>query len=263
MKWLAAIACAFVAMAAPASAAGITSAALDTVSVVAPPNAALPLALRFTDERGEWRTLKDVIADRPAVLLFADYTCSNLCGPVLAFAAAGLENSGLTPGKDYGLVVIGLDPKDTRADAQAMKIATLGADGPLARASTFLRGDGDAVRAATQALGYHYTYDATRDQFAHPAAAFVLTAGGRVVRVLSGLGLSGNDLRLALTDAGAGKVGSVLDQIRLRCFGFDPVKGIYTASISRWLMLAAALTVLALAAGLAFMTLRFPRGARP
>ena len=75
-------------------------------------------------------------------------------------------------------------------------------------------------------------YDAEHDQFAHPAAAYVLTKDGRIARVLSGLGLSGGDLRLALVEAGQGHVGTLLDQITLRCFGFDPARGIYTASIS-------------------------------
>ncbi len=46
-----------------------------------------------------------------AVLVFADYTCRTLCGPILAFAAGALENTGLTPGRDYHLIVVGIDPK--------------------------------------------------------------------------------------------------------------------------------------------------------
>jgi protein SCO1/2 len=87
----------------------------------------------------------------------------------------------------------------------------------------------------------------------------VLAKDGRIVRVLSGLGLSGNDLRLALVDAGQGRVGTLLDQITLRCFGFDPARGIYTATISRWLTIAGVATALALAGGLAFMASRTQR----
>ena len=85
------------------------------------------------------------------------------------------------------------------------------------------------------------------DQFAHPAAAYVITPAGRIARVLSGLGLDGNDLRLALVDAGEGRIGTFIDHIRLLCYGFDPAQGIYTASIERWLMALAAATVIAFA----------------
>jgi protein SCO1/2 len=229
---------------------------LNDVVVEAVPNAAFPLALRFSDEHGVARTLAGAIGGLPAVIVFADYTCTNLCGPILTFAAAGLEKSGLVPGKDYRLVVIGLDPKDTHRQAQSMKASTIGTHSPLADSSIFLSGTEAAVRAAAAAVGYHYVYDSEHDQFAHPAAAFVVTPRGRVARVLSGLGLSGEDLRLALTEAGEGRVGTLLDQIRLRCFGFDPAKGIYTATISRWLMVFAFATLLALAGALAVMALR-------
>jgi protein SCO1/2 len=252
---LAALLSACLAAATPANAA-ITAATLGEVAVDAPPSASVPLGLRFVDERGVARTLGAAIGRRPAVLVFADYTCTNLCGPILAFAAAGLEKTGLTPGRDYRLVVVGLDPKDSRAAAQTMKTATLGSNTPLAEASVFLNGTQDAIHAATRAVGYHYVYDPDHDQFAHPAAAFVVTAQGRVVRVLSGLGLSGVDLRLALTDAGEGRVGTLLDQIRLRCFGFDPAKGIYTATISRLLMVGGAAIMLAFVFALALMLLR-------
>src|SRR5262249_6335694 len=157
---------------------------------------------------------------------FADYTCHTLCGPILDFAAAGLDHSGLQPGADYRLVVIGLDPKDGRDAARTMRHDHLG--GALAQSAVFLIGSDATVHAATDALGYRSAYDAEHDQFAHPAAAYVLDAQGRVTRVLSGLGLSGTDMRLALVAAGNGHTGTLGDRIRLLCYGYDSVRGIYT-----------------------------------
>jgi protein SCO1/2 len=195
------------------------------------------------------------------VVVFADYTCTNLCGPILAFAAAGLADTGLVPGRDFHLVVIGLNPKDGPDQARAMKASRLGDDqAPLAAAAVMLIGQPDAIAAATQAAGYHYAYDAEHDQFAHPAAAYVVTREGRIARVLSGLGLDGRDLRLALIDAGQGRVGSFIDRITLRCFGFDAVRGIYTASISRLLAIGGAATILAFIAGISLMEFGLRRG---
>jgi protein SCO1 len=38
--------------------------------------------------------------------------CRTACGTIVALAASALTQSGLEPGVDYRLVVIGLDPKD-------------------------------------------------------------------------------------------------------------------------------------------------------
>jgi protein SCO1/2 len=238
---------------APAAAA-VTPAGLDAVRVDAQAGAAFPLPLRFTDAGGVEHSLGEAIGGTPAIIVFADYTCTNLCGPILAFAAAGLAKSGLAPGRDFHLVVIGLDPKDGPREATDMMASHIGAGTPLAGASMFLLGNASALKRATDAAGYHYVYDAETDQFAHPAAAYVVGSDGRIVRVLSGLGLTGDGLRLALTEAGRGRVGTVLDQIRLHCFGFDPARGIYTASITKILTIACGATVLVLAAGIAWLS---------
>lgn len=233
--------------------AGLSRSALDAVQVDPRPDAALPLDLRFVDERGAPRTLGEALARRPAVLVLADYTCTNLCGPILDRAAAGLERSGLRPGSDYRLVVVGIDPGDPIGAARAMKASRVGADTPLASATVFLTGDSASIGALAAAAGYRYAFDSAHDQFAHPAAAFVVTARGRIARVLSGLGLDPADLRLALVEASDGKVGTLVDRLHLLCYGFDPDIGIYTAAVTRWLALGGAATVLLLASGIAVL----------
>jgi protein SCO1 len=194
-------------------------------------------------------------------VIFADYTCRTLCGPILEFATAGLEKSGLRAGSDYRLLVIGLNPKDGVAEAAAMRSARIGTQTPVAAATTFLIADDAAVRAATAAAGFRYVYDREHDQFAHPAAAFVVDAQGRITRVLSALGLDGDDLRLALVEASEGRVGSFGDRLRLLCYGFDPIRGIYTPIIMRWLTICAAATVIVMAGGLALLALKGSRKA--
>jgi protein SCO1 len=227
---------------------------LNEVKIDASAGASFPMQLLFTDVYGVKRSLAEVVGDSPAVIVFADYTCTNLCGPILSFAAAGLSESDLTPGRDFHLVIIGLDSKDGAREAIAMKASHIGEHGALADASTFLIGNTAALDTVTRAVGYHYVYDKEHDQFAHPAAAYVITKEGAIVRVLSGLGLAGSDLRLALVDAGQGRVGTLLDQVRLHCFGFDTLRGIYTTSITKILKMACVGTVVFLLGGLFFLT---------
>ncbi len=233
--------------------AGVNTAVLDGVYVDPAPGATLPLTESFGDDSGRNLTLADALAGRPAVLIFADYTCHTLCGPILDFATAALQQSQLRPGADYRLIVIGLDPKDGLDAARAMRSSRLDNGGPIARAALFLTGTTDAIGKAAAALGYHYAYDSEHDQFAHPAAAFVLTGNGAVTRVLSAVGLTGADLRLALVEAGCGQVGTLADRFRLLCYGYDPVRGIYTARIGRLLEISGAITLAAMAAGILLM----------
>ncbi len=238
------------------AAAGVTSAALNDVAAAPPPNAALPPGLGFVDEVGMPRTMADAIGGVPAVVIFADYTCRTLCGPILEFAAAALAKTGLQPGADYRLVVIGLDPKDGLDTARALRATHIEPGSPINRAAVFLSGSEAAIRAATTAVGLRYAYDAEHDQFAHPAAAYVVDAGGRVARVLSALGLDGSDLRLAIVDAGHGTVGTFADRVHQFCYGYDPVRGIYTERITAMLEIAAGATLIAMAGGIAAMLAR-------
>jgi protein SCO1 len=252
MKHLAALGLTLLILQAPASAA-FTAAELDPISAAPAPGAALPLRLGFIDESGRPTTLAQALAGKPAVVIFADYTCHTLCGPILDFAVAGLGKTGLQPGQDYRLLVIGLDPKDGPDAARAMRTSHLDADDSISGATVLLTGTEDAIRSATGALGYRYAYDAEHDQFAHPAAAYITDAQGRVARMLSGLGLSGGDLRLALVEAGRGAVGTLADRLHLLCYGYDPVRGIYTERITLFLQLAAGATVLVMTGGILVM----------
>jgi protein SCO1 len=241
--------------------AGFTQAVLDDVAVEPRSDATLPLGLRFLDESAQPRTLGEALAGKPAILVFADYTCRTLCGPILTFVAAGLERSGLAPGADYRLVVIGLDPKDDIKSARTAKAARIGSGTPLAAAAVMLTGEEAAIRTATAALGYRYAYDAEHDQFAHPTAAFAVTSAGRITRVLSGLTIDGASLRMALVEAGEGRVGSLGDRLRVLCYGFDPVRGVYMEKITLWLEVGALFTLFAMAVAMVVMTAISRRGA--
>jgi protein SCO1/2 len=239
---------------AASQAAALTPQQYRDVGISLPAAAAVPLDAAVTDDDGRRTTLRELIAG-PAVLVFADYTCTTLCGPIVAFVSAALEQSGLIAKDRFQLIIVGLDPKDTAADAMHMRRAALDGDAVLDGATRFVTADEATIHRLTQALGYRYAYDADHDQFVHPGAAYVLRADGQVSRVLTGLGLSGGDMRLALVEAGEGRIGTIGDEVRLLCSGFDPAQGTYNLMISRILAVVALATVLALGAGIALLVL--------
>lgn len=212
--------------------AGLTRAQLADVGVVPPPDARLDPELQLRDETGKALTLGQAAGGRPVVLLLADYTCTTLCGAATTMAAAALEDLGLEPGRDYRPVVLGIDGKDGPEAAAAAKARELAGFPEAMRTFRFLTADRNAIAAVAAGLGYRFAYDQARDQFAHPAVLYVLAADGRLARVLAGLTLVRRDLRLAIVEAGEGRVGTLGDRIRLMCYGYDAARGTYTATVT-------------------------------
>src|SRR5690349_14098094 len=106
------------------AAARISPTDYSKVGVTLPNNAVLPLTATVTDLGGQEHRLADFIS-KPTVLIFSDYTCRTLCGPILDFVVSALDQSGLPPQGQFRLLVVGLDPKDTAEDAAKMRDAAL------------------------------------------------------------------------------------------------------------------------------------------
>ncbi|KAB1070429.1 SCO family protein [Methylobacterium planeticum] len=241
------------------AAARLTQAELARVVVAPEPDAQAPLDLAFTDAaEGRPLRLSEAIGGRPTLLLPVDYTCGNVCDPMLSMSGNALAATGLEAGRDYSLVLVGLDPRDDTAAARRMLDQELGLPAIAARTRALV-GDEAAVRRLTGALGYGFVPDPGTDSIAHPAAALLLTPEGRVARILSPLALNGRDLRLALVEAGEGRAGHLGDRLALLCYGFDAARGIYTPLIHRILGVAAAATVIALALGILLLSRRTRR----
>lgn len=242
--WTAAL---LIALAVPCLAHGqLIGPQLGKIEAAPEPNAPLPMELKLADEAGDIHSLLQWLGGKPTIWVFADYTCKTLCGPIVSVVSDALRQTGLRPGADFRFVVIGLDPKDSAGDAQAMKDSQVGVDGDLPAATYFLRAGAEDVAALATSFGFRSIYDKERDQYAHPAAAFAVTPAGRVARALPGLGLDAPDLRLALVEASVGRISSFTDHIRLMCYGFDPASGVYTVMAGRLLAGAVALTLMGL-----------------
>jgi protein SCO1/2 len=240
------------------AAAGLTPKDLSQVGLAPPPGARAPLDATFTDAAdGRRLSLGQALAGRPALLMPLDYACRNVCAPMLAVAGTALSATGLAPGADYRLVTLGLNPRADAATARSMVAAQLG-EGSLLAGAVVLTGAPGPVEAVTQAVGYSYAYDRDTESYAHPAGALVLAGDGRVARVLSPLAMTARDLRLALVEAGEGRVGGLADRLVLLCYGYDPQTGVYTPLIRRVLAASGAATV----AGIALLVLWLHRRSR-
>jgi protein SCO1/2 len=236
------------------AAAGLSESQIAEVMLQPPLGARVPNNLNFMDIDGHSVTLGQAIAGRPTLLLPADFTCKEICGPALTVAADALGRTGLQAGKDYSVVVVGLDPQDDLSDARRFVAGQIGGPGVAV-----LTGSADAIGSLMSAIGYRYSRDTSNDAIAHPAGLVALTADGRVAHALSSLALQPTDLRLALIEAGEGRVGGLAGRLALLCYGFDAVHGVYTRKVVTLLQVAGGITVALMAAGIGLLLWRTRR----
>ena len=205
----------------------------------------LPLDVRFKDEMGRSVALGDFFGRRPVVLAFVYYQCPMLCTQVMNGISSALKVLPFTAGKEFDVVLISFDPRDTPEAANAKKRAHL--DHWAARDTSdgwhFLTGEEAAIRRVTSAAGFTYQWDEQTQQFAHVSGLLVANADGTLSRYFYGVEFSPKDLRLALVDSGNGKVGSLIDELLLYCFQYDPSDGRYGAVFMNILRLGGVLTV--------------------
>src|SRR5439155_4944418 len=119
-----------------------------------------------------------------------------------------------------------------------------------------LTGNQASIDRLTKSVGFRYVWDDSLKQFAHPTGITVLTAEGRLSRYLFGVEYWPRDLRFALIDASAGRIGSPVEQVMLYCYHYDPETGPSGVASMRALRLVAAATVLALGAFIVVMVRR-------
>jgi protein SCO1/2 len=227
--------------------------------------AKVPLHLPFKDEHGSRVTLADCTAGKPTVLVLAYYRCPMLCTRVLNGLLDALRAIPDSAGGAFNVVVVSIDPREKPPLAAVKKATYLGEYGrPGADAGWyFLTGDPLAIAALADAVGFRYQYDSETEQYAHGSGIVVLAPDGTVSRYLLGVRYEPRDLRLALAEASAGKVGSPADQVLLLCYRYDPATGAYTFRIIRllkWLSAAAVFGVAGLVGFLAWRGRRRPSG---
>ncbi len=220
-------------------------------------DAQVPLDLPFVDSTGAAVTLGDYFGQsRPVILALGYYACPMLCSLVREGLITSLQDVRLNVGSDFDVVYVSIDPLETpmlAAGARASAISRYGRPG-TEQGWHFLTGNQDAIAQLADAVGFRYVYDETINQFAHGAGIMVATAQGRLARYLFGIEYAANDVRFAVIEAADNKIGTVVDQLMLLCYQYDPVTGRYTGAVMNFVRLAGALTVLIIAAGIYFLS---------
>jgi protein SCO1/2 len=211
-------------------------------------NEPLPLDAPFKDEDGRDVRLGDYFGKKPIVLAFVYYECPMLCTQVLNGLTTSLTVLTETVGREFDVVAISFDPRETPALASGKKRSHLDRyKRPESEAGWhFLTGDEAAIRAVTAAAGFKYAWDDKTQQFAHPSGIVIATPDGTVSRYFFGIDYAPRDVRFALIESSAGRIGNAIDQLLLYCYHYDPSTGSYGFVAMGAVRVGGALTVLAL-----------------
>lgn len=191
----------------------------------------LPLNAQFKDEAGRTVTLGSFFHGKPVLLAPVYYRCPMLCTQILNGMVSALKAVSFDPGRDFEVVAFSFDPRDTPETAGAKRLNYVKRYGRpnTANGFHFLTGDEANIKVLTEAIGFHYRYDAIHDQFAHASGLMMATPEGRLSRYFYGVDYSPRDLRLGLVEASERKIGTPVDAVLLFCFHYDPATGKYGA----------------------------------
>lgn len=208
----------------------------------------VPLDAPFVDETGARVVLGDYFAQRPVVLALMYNECPMMCSQLLYGLVASLKPLKETVGRDFDVVAVSIDPRETSASSQKGKAKYAERYGRAGAAGGFhfLTGDQASIDRIAKAVGFRYEYDEKTGQYAHASAITVVTPSGEIARYFFGSEFSPRDLRLSLVEATDGELGDVTDDLLLLCYQYDPVHGTYSAGAIGAVRLGGAATLLGL-----------------
>jgi len=196
--------------------------------------AQVPLDTVFHDASGKAIHLRGLLHGKPVLLVPGYFTCKTLCSVVRTGVAKGVRGTGFTPGKQFDVVLVSIDPNETPADARhAQQMDAANHPGAGVAQWHYLTGHQTSIAPLMHGIGFRYMFDARSDQFDHATGIVVLTPDGKVSQYLFGVKFPAETLRLALVNASHGSVGNIIDRLVLLCCQYDTSTGRYTLTIHR------------------------------
>lgn len=215
-------------------------------------NEQVPLDLIFKDETGRETRLGDYFGEKPVMLILIQYRCAMLCTEQMNVLLESLKKMSFTPGKQFHLLIVSIDPRETPELAEEKKKNYLAEYGRPEAASGWhwLTGEEAAIKRLADAVGFRYVYDAQTDQFAHPDGVILLTPEGKISRYFFRLEYPPRDLLFGLMESAKRRIGSPLQALALLCYHYNPITGKYGLAVMNLVRLGALATVLGLIAGI-------------
>lgn len=220
-------------------------------------NSTIPDGIMFKDSKGENIAITSLLkGDKPSLLCIMYMGCRSTCGPLMSDIYRKISKLNIKPGKDYNLIFVSMEPKEGPEIAAGKKANYLkefnytSGDGHY-----YLTGTKESIATLTKSLDFKFrAIDATGGfDYSHPTVTYYITPEAKISRFLTGFGFSPQDIKFSLLNAGQGKVGSLLDNILVRCYRFDSKNKQYVRNSMMLMSVAGAVTLIGLVIFLGFL----------
>jgi protein SCO1/2 len=209
----------------PPAPANVLPKELENMKVTEKLETRVPLDLSFFDEDGKKVTLRQALGDGlPVILTFNYANCPMLCSVQLGGLVDVLKKMDWHAGKQFNIVTIGLDPRQTPARTRETKghyLERYNVD-TAARGWRFLSGTEQTVRALADAVGYGYQFLPDKNEYAHPAAMVILSPSGVITSYQYGVAFEPAVMKKVLEDAVVGRPNESPEKFLLACFHYNP-----------------------------------------
>lgn len=204
----------------------------------------VPLDLEFYDEEGHLVTLRETI-DKPTIVTFVYYRCPGICSPLLTELSAMVDQVDLELGKDYQILTVSFDHRETPDLAREKKDNYLSSLDKAVdpRGWRFFTGDSVNIAHFSDAAGFYFLPDS--NDFVHAGALIFVANDGKVTRYLNGIRYLPFSIKMAIIETSEGKVSPTVAQFLKFCFSYDRESNTYALNLLR----VAAVSVVAFALG--------------
>lgn len=219
---------------------------LKKINVVEKLGDKIPLNVPVITSRGDTVSLSTYFNNgKSTVFVFAYYECPMLCTQVLNGLAESANKLNWQAKDRYQFLTLSINPREdaTLAEKKRETYIAQVKDSTLKGQWEFLTATQSAIDTLTRAMGFEYYYIPEKDQYAHPAVAYVISPKGVISRYLYGLKYEPKNLKLALLEASQGKIGTTLDRILLYCYHYDPNASSYVLFANNLMNIGAMLTL--------------------
>jgi len=193
----------------------------------------IPMDAEFLESDSTKVKLGEIIT-KPTILALVYYHCPDICSPMLTELSSLVDKIQLEPLKDFQVVTVSFDDKETPSVARLWKKNYLF---PIKRnfpesAWNFLTGDSVNIEKLTNSLGFYYKRSGEND-FIHASTLVAISPDGKISRYLFGLKFNPFDVKLALIDAQRGKTNPTIAKVLQFCYSYDPEGRNYTFNFTK------------------------------
>jgi protein SCO1/2 len=210
----------------------------------------IPKDLWFLNESSDTVTLGQLI-NKPTILFFVYFDCPNLCSPLMDGVADVVSKTDLLLGKDYQIITISFNTKDTPEKAREKKknfVQKISKENQ--KDWIYLTGIQENINTITDAVGYKYKAQGL--DFAHASVIIALSPQGKITRYLYGLTFLPFDLKMAIVEAQKGIARPTINRLLEYCFAYNPASKTYSIQITRIIGTITLLIALVILAALLF-----------